>query len=1011
MNLLLFCFVCFFMSVPAAFAQICEEVFEFSGRSFKQPAIQQGRQDSRLHPEFRDPIAEQQLSTQWDKAPENVPPALNMFLPEGVHFIHHQLPLAESATSVKLKEVHSSMMVRASYEYKGQTRHTNVLFSSRAILNNIYNPREKWLVSPSAQAVILFLHGMGTQSAGAHTVKHTIRHFKNYKKLEFISLDLPFHGEGPRAFLGSLKEEVLALSAFAQKYIPPNVPLFVMAQSGGTVFAQKIMSMTDGPQGPKVFHPGLKGIMLFSPIADPTPGKSPIERQKAFSQGQKKGLKAVETLETETDNLFSLQHFESLNPVGELYGMWNISQWEGKIPAHGGSKYVPTLMAVGTGDPLVYTGFSKKLFQDYYDQLSNIETHYLEELPNFRTKKIEKVGHWLGEYKDPETDQALITALAVPFIEKHISDFLSIKKHPPPPPFIQAIELFSHDLSFRYFLQGIALESADTSRADKQIESANKTSLSQHRNKARIIARRNPELGQKLGAERKRLQSFFDSKIPFIPNGKTRRKIKSLTNKILGANSPEQARQYITQMDLEENLLNELHRVIISSPYFDLKNLNTGLYLPSKKDLLNRGLISSADEMKVDSYLSEIDQNIKSRILLKQEIKALNDKKAQLIEKQKTVQEEVKTAILRIEGAINNASKEWPHLFYLNDHLSEAQLYPKWPLALRKSFSDLKVKRDQAQLARAQLIEAFEEIAPQLFLQSATQELASTSRVNAELSALKRLLSSHQDIIDQDHRAYRSYQQARQNVRRQVLQAILQGELITKNEFLILQDQQKYNWPQEAIDRHKAKNNTLKASGRSLHGLFLQGTALESADTSRVGMKQDHYMNQVSKEPQGELYVKLKAINQELAEVESAVYQKTALLDQVIQEYQVLLAQLYSLFFLQSADLEVIPTLKAGKKPRTFTNKIYVQPLEGDGLDIIALASTAYRFYNVPEVLQGINKESEPLFSANTSTPSHKDKTSPVDNQMEWLQDYNHTFQEILRVYQKEFHSDLMPSF
>ena len=965
-----FCSIFVLLSVQITFAQICEEVFEtnFSGWAFKQSAVQQGRQDSRLHPEFRDPITEQQLSTQWSKAPENVPPVLNMFLPEGVHFIRHQLPRTESATSVKLKEVHSSMMARASYEYKGHTRHTNVLFNSRAILSNIYNLSEKWLASPSAQAVILFLHGMGTQTAGAHTVKHTISHFKDYKKLEFISLDLPFHGEGPRAFLGSLKEEVLALSAFAQKYIPPHVPLFVMAQSGGTVFAQKIMSMTDGPKGSKFFHPGLKGIILFSPIIDPVPGKPPIERQKAFSQGQKKGLKAVETLETETDNLFSLQRFERQNPVGELYGMWNISQWEGKIPAHKGSKYVPTLMAVGTGDPLVYTGFSKKLFQDYYDKLSNIETHYLGELPHLRTHKMEKAGHWLGEYKDPETNQALITALAVPFIEKHISDFLSTKKHPPPPPFIQAMELFSHDLAFRYFLQGTFWKSAGTSRADKQQEihavaveqGPNQTSLSQHRNKARIIARRSPELGQKLGAERKRLQSFFDSKIPFIPNGKTRRRIKSVTNKLLGANSPEQARQYITQMDLAENLLNELHQSITDSPYFGLKNLNSGLYLPSKKDLLSRGLISSPDEMKVDSYLSEIDQNIKSRISLKQEIRTLNDKKAQLIEQKKLVREEVDIAIQMIEGAINHASREWPHLFYLNDNLNNAYLYPKWPLALRKSFSELKVKRDQAQLARAQLIEAFEEIAPQLFLQGSALESAPASKVNAEPSVFKRLLSSHPDIIDREHRAYKLYQQARQEVRRQVIHAILRGELITTNEALVLKDQQKYNWSQEAIDRHKATNNTLKASGRSLYGQVYD-----------------------SKEPQGELYVKLKTLQQELAEIESAIYQKTVLLDQVMQKYQALFAKLHFL----------------------------LKPLEGDGLDIIALASTAYRFYKVQEVLQGIKaKESAPLFSENTSTPSYEDKVSSADNQMEWLQDYNHTFLEVLRTYQKGFHSDLMPS-
>ena len=66
-----------------------------------------------------DPGTEHGLQRQWNKKPI-VPPLLDFFLPNDVHYIGHQLASSESSTAVKL--AHGDViMARASYEYKDRT--------------------------------------------------------------------------------------------------------------------------------------------------------------------------------------------------------------------------------------------------------------------------------------------------------------------------------------------------------------------------------------------------------------------------------------------------------------------------------------------------------------------------------------------------------------------------------------------------------------------------------------------------------------------------------------------------------------------------------------------------------------------------------------------------------------------------------------------------------------------------------------------------------------------------
>ena len=230
----------------------CEGAF-LSGLQIVNQVKKQTIQDKKLHPGFIDPHKDHQLQTEWNGR-TTVLPTLDVFLPNDVHYINHQLARPESKVAVKLAN-RDAIMARASYQYRDHTFATNVAFSPRVLLSNMQSKDgKKWLVGPDAEIAILFLHGMGMQTAGAHIARRTIRDFHRYfENVHVLALDLPWHAEGHREVLKSLSEEAMILSAFAKKYIPPNVPLFIWGHSGGTILAQQIMTMTDGAMGASFF--------------------------------------------------------------------------------------------------------------------------------------------------------------------------------------------------------------------------------------------------------------------------------------------------------------------------------------------------------------------------------------------------------------------------------------------------------------------------------------------------------------------------------------------------------------------------------------------------------------------------------------------------------------------------------------------------------------------------------------------------------------------------------------
>ena len=406
----------------------CEDLFG-SKLYYENEILPTVQKSKEFHPLYVDPVKERELVKHWNKEPVT-PPLLKVLFPEGVYFIKNQQFKAESVSAIKMAEPGISLMVRADYVYQHKYKNkgkqqtvnyplsTNVVFSKRALFSNFLHRKSKnWLVGPDAKAAILFLHGGGTNASGSHVGAPIVGHFYRYN-IDVLSIDLPWHNQGHREFF-DFETEIKVLASFVQKYIPPHVPLFVWGHSYGSVFAEKLMQMTDQPSEEFRFHNNLKGVLIMSSAVDAAPGKAFKEKYKAYEEKMEHAMNNQESAAPAEENLWKTIIADGkTNPLGSYTAMKNILQLDQSLPEHKGDKWVPGLMLVGQGDPLVYLGFEDNY--KVYKSMKNIESHYLDELLYYPDKSVQKVGHLLSDYYIDGTKKPVNIGLAHDFIEKQL---------------------------------------------------------------------------------------------------------------------------------------------------------------------------------------------------------------------------------------------------------------------------------------------------------------------------------------------------------------------------------------------------------------------------------------------------------------------------------------------------------------------------------------------------------------------------------------------------------------
>lgn len=443
--------------------QPCQNVFTGTLRDIQTNAQQREDEKSDILPTFTNIIKETELVERWNEPYFSEIRTLENILPHGASFVNHRLRESVFPWVVKMPAQGDAIILRVQYPHEGHILQTNVTVSKNGLIGNL-NPQHqsKWLIGPDVQAAILYLHGGGTKSTGGHVAESIINHV-NKQDIAVLSPDLAWHGEGPRIFVGTLDDEIISLLSLIKKYIHPGVPTFIYGHSWGGSFAHRAMQMSG--ENPQLFSSNIKGFIITSPAVDVAPGKTPQQKNQAsisrWEQAQKQ--KKDKIAPGEIDLLESMVENGKTSPVGGFYATVTIAQLNDHIPEHKGSKYLPTLMIVGQGDPLVYVGF-EDLFHNYYDTLTKVQTHYLSKLPPLipNGKDTSIVGHLLGDYvEDTNTKVPVNISLMFKFMNKlgviEVTNKKTIKPQNINTVILDMLQLYANDLSFREWVNTVQI--------------------------------------------------------------------------------------------------------------------------------------------------------------------------------------------------------------------------------------------------------------------------------------------------------------------------------------------------------------------------------------------------------------------------------------------------------------------------------------------------------------------------------------------------------------------------
>ena len=805
--------------IPRAEDKRCEDVFPNSRLSFENRAVIEGRNDLSKLPKFVDIFKEQELQKHWNTPPEGIPEMLKILFPADVHFIGHQQQQPGTPTAVKLGEPGAALMARAYYSWKGHTFGTNVAFSTKALVSNMQNlpEKQKWLVSTDARAAILFLHGGGTRSTGAHVAEGMINHFKSYR-IDVLSLDLPWHGEGPRELFKNMETEIQALGAFAKKYIPPHVPLFVWGHSWGSVYAEKLMTMTDKPPNDFLFHQNLKGVMIYSTVVDSSPGGSFREKYDEFFKRQTKAKSQLidKFAENEAELWQEIVQDGKISPLGSFYSMLSIMQLDQVVPPHKGAKYLPAIMVVGTADPLVYVGF-EDIYHNYYGKMKNIQTHYLDKLPLYSHPDgpSQRVGHLIGDHVSlqpaPSKAKELVHyQLSRKFIEEQLGFEILPEKELSLPQwnFISIIQHFANDLAFRRFLmeyeyfterktaihtgflkqqKQIWQEVADlllpygtvytrTRHLLQQLRDIKKTAelqdlileshtLTTHfapnfRNQVLMDFFENlqdPASHIPLKTLRSKAQEmltrFFNQKTSHKSNKPDTPLMKTLFP------SHQQDRfsvENATEVLAAQKLPKDLHNQVIQKvrQWFDMATILDGTYVPPADRLFKtRGLVPREHQDKVHTQLHQISLYAEKIRTLTREINELSGKISRL-------QKEYYLFLPKVRHRIKE----------IREALALTSLEP--PPSLKKDFE--KSRRDFKKLEKTS-----DQVIHHLELQAASfmKDHQNAQSVLINIHTYSPYLEKYKSQIDDLSRLYEKYVEDRQQLKKKLIVAMEQGEL------------------------------------------------------------------------------------------------------------------------------------------------------------------------------------------------------------------------------------------
>jgi pimeloyl-ACP methyl ester carboxylesterase len=370
-------------------ATLCSQIY--SGYRVPTLSLMQDRaaRKSDLIPQakFVNPLREIELAKNWGGTPG--PRLLQELLPEGMTYINHFLPQANEPGVVKTNSGHMAH-VRATVRGIG----TNMGVNVGALYDNLFRPNRKSVVREEAKAVVVFIHGGGTKTTGHHVAISLLNYLHPYK-VDVVSLDMPWHGEGPRVSFQNAKDYLELIREYVRTYVAPSgKPIILAGHSMGGVISD--LYMRHFPKDDL-----FSAVIPLSTVADSLPGGTVAAKQARDYEIAKANLKNPNIPEGERDLSASLARQNKISPVCGMFCSMLMQGLDWRAPAHNGKDYLPALYIIGRGDAL-YQGFEKS-FHGELERLSNVTLKVYDNRRDIKdrdgTLPAVPVGHLIFDHR------------------------------------------------------------------------------------------------------------------------------------------------------------------------------------------------------------------------------------------------------------------------------------------------------------------------------------------------------------------------------------------------------------------------------------------------------------------------------------------------------------------------------------------------------------------------------------------------------------------------------------
>jgi len=338
-------------------------------------------------PKFTNPFREIELAKNWKGI--SGPRLLNELLPDGMTFIDHALLQPNEPGVVKTNSGYIAH-VRAFVRGVG----TNMGVNIGGLHDNFFRPNNKSVVREDAKAVVVFIHGGGTKTTGHHVAISLLNYLHPYK-VDVVSLDMPWHAEGPRVSFESVKDSLELMREYVKKYVAPaGKPIILAGHSMGGVIAD--LYMRHFPKDDL-----FSAVIPLSTVADALPGGSIADKKKRDYEIALKNLKNPNIPEGERDLSASLARQNKISPVCGMFCSMLMLGLEWKAPSHNGRDYLPALYIIGKGDAL-YQGFEQS-FHGELQSLSNVTLKVYDKRRDIRDRDGSlpsvPVGHMIFDHR------------------------------------------------------------------------------------------------------------------------------------------------------------------------------------------------------------------------------------------------------------------------------------------------------------------------------------------------------------------------------------------------------------------------------------------------------------------------------------------------------------------------------------------------------------------------------------------------------------------------------------